>query len=65
LREVHDSYRWFPFGLDLVAEESGLHVHALPVRPGAPPLAVLSREPAQQTASSTDTELPTRTEEPR
>ncbi|GHJ35182.1 Gfo/Idh/MocA family oxidoreductase [Streptomyces sp. TS71-3] len=45
LREVHDAYLWEPFGLDTLAEESGLLVRPMPVRPGAPPLAVLSREP--------------------
>jgi thiazolinyl imide reductase len=65
VREVHDSYRWLPFGLDLVAEESGLRARALPVRPGAPPLAVLTRRPAQQAVPSTDHELHTWTEDPR
>jgi thiazolinyl imide reductase len=45
LREVHDAYRWFPLDLAAVAEESGLHPRPLPTRPGAPPLAVLTREP--------------------
>ncbi|RCG28577.1 methyltransferase domain-containing protein [Sphaerisporangium album] len=45
LREVRDSYRWIPFGLRQVAEESGLHPRALPTRPGAPPLAMLTRRP--------------------
>jgi thiazolinyl imide reductase len=46
LREVQDTYRWFPLGLDRVAEESGLHARPLPTRPGAPPLALLTRTPA-------------------
>jgi pyochelin biosynthetic protein PchG len=46
LRVVHDSYRWIPFGLRQVAEESGLHARVLPTRPGAPPLAELTRRPA-------------------
>lgn len=45
VREVHDSYRWAPFGLKDVEAESGLTAHALPTRPGAPPLAVLTRAP--------------------
>ncbi|AWL41535.1 MULTISPECIES: Gfo/Idh/MocA family oxidoreductase [unclassified Streptomyces] len=45
VREVHDSYRWAPFGLKDVAAESGLTARALPTRPGAPPLAVLTRAP--------------------
>jgi thiazolinyl imide reductase len=44
-REVHDSYRWAPFGLKDVVAESGMTAHALPTRPGAPPLAVLTRAP--------------------
>ncbi|MFD5653455.1 Gfo/Idh/MocA family oxidoreductase [Streptomyces sp. NPDC127039] len=44
-REVHDSYRWAPFGLKEVAAESGMTARALPTRPGAPPLAVLTRAP--------------------
>ncbi|MFD7061498.1 Gfo/Idh/MocA family oxidoreductase [Streptomyces sp. NPDC059906] len=44
-REVHDSYRWAPFGLKDVAAESGMTARALPTRPGAPPLAVLTRAP--------------------
>ncbi|MGX1116786.1 thiazolinyl imide reductase [Streptomyces ambofaciens] len=44
-REVRDSYRWAPFGLKDVATESGMAVRALPTRPGAPPLAVLTRAP--------------------
>ncbi|GAA4203993.1 Gfo/Idh/MocA family oxidoreductase [Streptosporangium oxazolinicum] len=43
LRLVHDSYRWIPFGLRQVAEESGLRLRPLPTRPGAPPLAELTR----------------------
>ncbi|MEU6408084.1 bifunctional Gfo/Idh/MocA family oxidoreductase/class I SAM-dependent methyltransferase [Microbispora sp. NPDC046933] len=46
LREVHDSYHWIPFGLGQVAAESGLHARPLSTRPGAPPLAVLTRAPA-------------------
>ncbi|WP_326830032.1 Gfo/Idh/MocA family oxidoreductase [Streptosporangium sp. NBC_01810] len=45
LRLVHDSYRWIPFGLRQVAEEAGLHARLLPTRPGAPPLAELTRQP--------------------
>ncbi|AIJ11204.1 Gfo/Idh/MocA family oxidoreductase [Streptomyces lividans] len=44
-REVHDSYRWAPFGLKDVVAESGMTARALPTRPGAPPLAVLTRAP--------------------
>ncbi|MFF4472246.1 Gfo/Idh/MocA family oxidoreductase [Streptomyces sp. NPDC001599] len=44
-REVHDSYRWAPFGVKEVAAESGMTARALPTRPGAPPLAVLTRAP--------------------
>ncbi|AXL92829.1 thiazolinyl imide reductase [Streptomyces sp. CB09001] len=44
-REVHDSYRWTPFGLKDVVAESGMTARALPTRPGAPPLAVLTRAP--------------------
>ncbi|GAA3952945.1 Gfo/Idh/MocA family oxidoreductase [Streptomyces marokkonensis] len=44
-REVHDSYRWVPFGLKDVAAESGMTARALSTRPGAPPLAVLTRAP--------------------
>ncbi|EFD64519.1 thiazolinyl imide reductase, partial [Streptomyces lividans TK24] len=42
-REVHDSYRWAPFGLKDVVAESGMTARALPTRPGAPPLAVLTK----------------------
>ncbi|MGP2438411.1 Gfo/Idh/MocA family oxidoreductase [Streptomyces sp. JW3] len=42
VREVHDSYRWAPFGLKDVVAESGMTAHPLPTRPGAPPLAVLT-----------------------
>ncbi|MFJ6215175.1 Gfo/Idh/MocA family oxidoreductase [Streptomyces sp. NPDC092296] len=45
-REVRDSYRWAPFGLQDVVAESGLTARTLPTRPGAPPLAVLTRAPA-------------------
>ncbi|MGW4728221.1 Gfo/Idh/MocA family oxidoreductase [Streptomyces shenzhenensis] len=45
VREVHDSYRWAPFGLKDVEAESGMTAHTLPTRPGAPPLAVLTRAP--------------------
>ncbi|MFE0413477.1 Gfo/Idh/MocA family oxidoreductase [Streptomyces tendae] len=44
-REVHDSYRWEPFGLKDVVAESGMAARTLPTRPGAPPLAVLTRAP--------------------
>ncbi|MGV9590088.1 Gfo/Idh/MocA family oxidoreductase [Streptomyces tendae] len=44
-REVHDSYRWEPFGLKDVVAESGMTARTLPTRPGAPPLAVLTRPP--------------------
>nr|WP_203607521.1 Gfo/Idh/MocA family oxidoreductase [Streptomyces sp. SID11385] len=44
-REVHDSYRWEPFGLADVVAESGMTARTLPTRPGAPPLAVLTRTP--------------------
>ncbi|WP_399880065.1 Gfo/Idh/MocA family oxidoreductase [Streptomyces sp. BBFR51] len=44
-REVHDSYRWVPFGLKDVVAESGMTARILPTRPGAPPLAVLTRTP--------------------
>lgn len=44
-REVHDTYRWAPFGLKDVVAESGMTAHALTTRPGAPPLAVLTRAP--------------------
>ncbi|MFD7956176.1 Gfo/Idh/MocA family oxidoreductase [Streptomyces ardesiacus] len=44
-REVRDSYRWTPFGLSDVAAESGMTARTLPTRPGAPPLAVLTRTP--------------------
>ncbi|MFG2157063.1 Gfo/Idh/MocA family oxidoreductase [Streptomyces olivaceus] len=42
VREVHDSYRWAPFGLKDVEAESGMTARTLPTRPGAPPLAVLT-----------------------
>ncbi|GAA0334296.1 Gfo/Idh/MocA family oxidoreductase [Actinoallomurus spadix] len=45
LREVHDSYRWIPFGLDRVAEESGLRTRPLTGRTGGPPLAMLTHHP--------------------
>jgi hypothetical protein len=44
LREVHDSYLWFPFGIERVAEESGLRLRPLTARTGGPPLAVLTHE---------------------
>ncbi|MFF2523477.1 Gfo/Idh/MocA family oxidoreductase [Streptomyces liangshanensis] len=44
-REVHDSYRWAPFGLTDLEAESGMTVTALNTRPGAPPLAVLTPAP--------------------
>ncbi|MBH5130535.1 Gfo/Idh/MocA family oxidoreductase [Streptomyces sp. HB-N217] len=52
-REVHDSYRWTPFALADVVAESGMTARTLPTRPGAPPLAVLTRTPdASQTDAS-------------
>ncbi|WP_411759806.1 Gfo/Idh/MocA family oxidoreductase [Streptomyces tunisiensis] len=53
-REVHDSYRWEPFGLKDVVAESGMTARTLPTRPGAPPLAVLTRTPdtAGETAAA-------------
>ncbi|MEU9558933.1 Gfo/Idh/MocA family oxidoreductase [Streptomyces fumanus] len=45
VREVRDSYRWTPLGLKDVVAESGMTARALPTRPGAPPLAVLTRTP--------------------
>ncbi|MEU9891025.1 Gfo/Idh/MocA family oxidoreductase [Sphaerisporangium sp. NPDC051011] len=53
VREVRDSYRWIPFGLRRVAEESGLQVRELPTRPGAPPLAILTHRPAAGSLSPT------------
>jgi SAM-dependent methyltransferase len=50
LREVHDSYHWIPFGLEQVTAESGLHARLLPTRPGAPPLAELTRRPITTTS---------------
>ncbi|MEU6018725.1 Gfo/Idh/MocA family oxidoreductase [Streptomyces sp. NPDC047515] len=51
-REVHDSYRWAPFALKDVMAESGMTARALHTRPGAPPLAVLTRAPdAPETAN--------------
>ncbi|MFK4540624.1 thiazolinyl imide reductase [Streptomyces tendae] len=51
-REVHDTYRWEPFGLKDVVAESGMTARTLPTRPGAPPLAVLTRAPdAPKTAA--------------
>ncbi|MGF1344261.1 Gfo/Idh/MocA family oxidoreductase [Streptomyces flavovirens] len=44
-REVHDAYRWEPFGLKDVVAESGMTARILPTRPGAPPLAVLTLTP--------------------
>ncbi|OMI35637.1 Gfo/Idh/MocA family oxidoreductase [Streptomyces sparsogenes] len=44
-REVRDSYRWTPFALADVVAESGMTARTLPTRPGAPPLAVLTRAP--------------------
>ncbi|UGQ12383.1 Gfo/Idh/MocA family oxidoreductase [Yinghuangia sp. ASG 101] len=40
IREVRDSHRWFPFGFDAVAHESGFPTEPLPHRPGGPPLAL-------------------------
>nr|WP_127896025.1 Gfo/Idh/MocA family oxidoreductase [Streptomyces sp. S10(2018)] len=55
-REVHDSYRWEPFGLKDVVAESGMTARTLPTRPGAPPLAVLTRAPdAPDTPATTST----------
>lgn len=51
VREVHDSHRWFPFGLDTVAHESGFRTEPLPHRPGGPPLA-LCRAPGPQSADT-------------
>lgn len=69
LREVHDAYRWFPLGLGLLAEESGLHTRPLPTRPGAPPLALLTRTPAvlpiPSVAPDTKTDARVETEESR
>ncbi len=55
-REVHDSYRWTPFALADVVAESGMTARTLPTRPGAPPLAVLTRTPdaSQLDASESD-----------
>ncbi|MFG3128047.1 Gfo/Idh/MocA family oxidoreductase [Streptomyces tendae] len=52
-REVHDSYRWEPFGLKDVVAESGMTARTLPTRPGAPPLAVLTRTPDAPDARDT------------
>ncbi|MFG3214593.1 Gfo/Idh/MocA family oxidoreductase [Streptomyces tendae] len=52
-REVHDSYRWEPFGLKDVVAESGMTARTLPTRPGAPPLAVLTRTPDAPDAPDT------------
>ncbi|MGV9898199.1 Gfo/Idh/MocA family oxidoreductase, partial [Streptomyces tendae] len=52
-REVHDSYRWEPFGLKDVVAESGMTARTLPTRPGAPPLAVLTRAPDAPDAPDT------------
>ncbi|MFJ4439333.1 Gfo/Idh/MocA family oxidoreductase [Streptomyces sp. NPDC088923] len=52
VREVRDSYRWWPFGLRAVEEESGLCARLLATRPGAPPLAVLSRPPGTGSVST-------------
>ncbi|MER5550621.1 Gfo/Idh/MocA family oxidoreductase [Streptomyces sp. NPDC002793] len=53
VREVRDSYRWTPFGLREVAAESGMTVRTLPTRAGAPPLAVLTHDPAPASAAGT------------
>ncbi|MFJ8806393.1 Gfo/Idh/MocA family oxidoreductase [Streptomyces sp. NPDC102490] len=64
-REVHDSYRWVPFGLKDVVAESGMTARALPTRPGAPPLAVLTRAPdTPDTATSSFTSTPISTATP-
>ncbi|MFF0647092.1 Gfo/Idh/MocA family oxidoreductase [Streptomyces tendae] len=52
-REVHDSYRWEPFGLKDLVAESGMTARTLPTRPGAPPLAVLTRAPDAPDAPDT------------
>ncbi|SCE13567.1 hypothetical protein GA0115246_111273 [Streptomyces sp. SolWspMP-sol7th] len=46
VREVRDTHRWWPFGLSAVEEESGLRARLLDTRPGAPPLAVLTKSPS-------------------
>ncbi|MGX9920004.1 Gfo/Idh/MocA family oxidoreductase [Streptomyces sp. NPDC002248] len=46
VREVRDTHRWWPFGLRAVEEESGLRARLLDTRPGAPPLAVLTKSPS-------------------
>jgi thiazolinyl imide reductase len=56
VREVHDSYRWIPFGLKDVEAESGLTARPLPTRPGAPPLAALTLPPVSPVARPTQTE---------
>nr|WP_206210188.1 Gfo/Idh/MocA family oxidoreductase [Streptomyces sp. SID10362] len=56
-REVHDSYRWTPFALADVVAESGMTARTLPTRPGAPPLAVLTRTP-DASESATGPHLP-------
>ncbi|MDA5141314.1 Gfo/Idh/MocA family oxidoreductase [Streptomyces sp. AD681] len=61
-REVHDSYRWEPFGLKDVVAESGMTARPLPTRPGAPPLAVLTRAPdAPDALDGPDTPAPATT----
>jgi thiazolinyl imide reductase len=45
-REVDEDYRWFAFGLDRVAAESGLALRRIPVAgTGSAPLGVLTRQP--------------------
>ncbi|MEV6318356.1 Gfo/Idh/MocA family oxidoreductase [Streptomyces sp. NPDC051776] len=53
VREVHDSYRWIPFGLQRLEEESGLRVSPLATRPGAPPMAVLTPFPQGTSSPAT------------
>uniref|UniRef100_A0AAU3GKK1 Gfo/Idh/MocA family oxidoreductase n=1 Tax=Streptomyces sp. NBC_01401 TaxID=2903854 RepID=A0AAU3GKK1_9ACTN len=65
VREVHDSYRWTPFGLNDVAAESGMSVRTLPTRPGAPPLAVLTHEPGTATSAERRPSLSRPTEDHR
>ncbi|WP_186779346.1 Gfo/Idh/MocA family oxidoreductase [Streptomyces salinarius] len=59
-REVHDSYRWTPFALADVVAESGMTARTLPTRPGAPPLAVLTRtqDASEPDASQSDASEP-------
>ncbi|WP_145501934.1 Gfo/Idh/MocA family oxidoreductase [Streptomyces sp. CFMR 7] len=61
-REVHDSYRWEPFGLKDVVVESGMTARTLSTRPGAPPLAVLTRAPGPSDPATGAHLPPARTE---